>query len=221
MSSGGVASEPSISVERRGAIRGPALPWSWPEGARRLLAVIAITAALALAMSSRVRGRGRAPGTPGAPFRRPSTWCSTRTPRLPRRWRLFRTSGPRWLAVSRMPVPTGRSDRRMTCERGFVGSVRSPWPASAPIFALTARMHPTSGTLPVPIVRDQPRSSRAGSRRVRGSDGRERPRSNWSRKSRRPRTGRRISGGVCHLSAELGSPAETEKRAGPRSLGMR
>ncbi len=65
MSRSGAAIEPPIPTERAGTSRGPMPPWAWSDGARVLLASVAIVSAVVLAVSSRDsghdrdRGRGR------------------------------------------------------------------------------------------------------------------------------------------------------------------
>jgi competence protein ComEA len=61
MSSEGGAHEPPIAAGVRSARHAPVLPWSWPEGARVLLAVLAIVAATGLALGRRGLTRGTEP----------------------------------------------------------------------------------------------------------------------------------------------------------------
>ena len=65
------------------------VPWSWPAGARGLLAALAIIAALGLSFASRdVRSSLE-------PIAIVPNWCSTRTRRRRKSWRPCRTSRPR------------------------------------------------------------------------------------------------------------------------------
>ncbi len=59
MSRSGTAIEPAIPAERPGPSRGPMPPWTWTEGARVLLASVAIASAVMLAVSARDPGRHR------------------------------------------------------------------------------------------------------------------------------------------------------------------
>jgi competence protein ComEA len=61
MSSKGGAHEPPIAADVRSARHAPVLPWSWPEGARVLLAILAVSAAIGLALGKRELSRGAEP----------------------------------------------------------------------------------------------------------------------------------------------------------------
>jgi hypothetical protein len=61
MSTSGGADEPPIAADVRSLQRGSVLPWTWPEGARVLLAVLAISAATGLALGRWALTRGAEP----------------------------------------------------------------------------------------------------------------------------------------------------------------
>jgi hypothetical protein len=60
---------PPIAADLRPVQRGSVLPWSWPEGARVLLAVLAISAAAGLALGRRGLTRGAEPGVVASELR--------------------------------------------------------------------------------------------------------------------------------------------------------
>ncbi|MHB1562305.1 MAG: ComEA family DNA-binding protein, partial [Isosphaeraceae bacterium] len=59
MSRSSTAIEPPIPPERAGTPCGPRPPWAWSDGARVLLASVAIASAVVLAVSTRDSGRDR------------------------------------------------------------------------------------------------------------------------------------------------------------------
>ena len=61
MSSNRGTDELPIATDVRSARHAPVLPWSWPEGARVLLAILAIVAAIGLALGRRELTRGAEP----------------------------------------------------------------------------------------------------------------------------------------------------------------
>ena len=117
-----------VPVDAGPSHRRPALPWSWPEGARVLLAVLAIVAAIGLAAARPGSRSRRRPARP-----RMRSWCSTRT-RPPRRpCQRCLTWARRSPDGSPRRGPTGRSARWRMSRPACAGSDRRHWPRYRPI----------------------------------------------------------------------------------------